>query len=106
MTQLRPNARVLLALTALAALFTAACGSPPPPKPLPGGLPPEYEAPRAYKGNLGDEPAPPPALPIEEPPPAAAPAPPGDAAPPSGPSDAPATAPTSVTSPTPPKPPK
>ncbi|MEP7122028.1 MAG: hypothetical protein ABJE95_14005 [Byssovorax sp.] len=29
----------------------AACSAAPPPKPLPGGLPPEYEAPRAFSSG-------------------------------------------------------
>ena len=33
---------------ALVAIAAAACSPAPAPKPLPGGLPPEYEAPRAF----------------------------------------------------------
>lgn len=40
----------LVALVALVSLASAsiACGPVPAPKPLPGGPPPEYEAPRAF----------------------------------------------------------
>jgi hypothetical protein len=31
------------------ALVVAACSAAPVPKPLPGGLPPEYEPPRAFE---------------------------------------------------------
>ena len=41
---------LILPLVALAAL-TSACGPAPAPKPLPGGPPPEYEAPRAFNPN-------------------------------------------------------
>ena len=37
-----------ISLVALVAIAAAACSPAPAPKPLPGGLPPEYEAPRAF----------------------------------------------------------
>ncbi|MDI1445224.1 hypothetical protein [Polyangium sp. 6x1] len=60
---------VLASLVMLAA--GACCGSPPKPKPLPGGPPPEYEAPRSFE------------LPGSATPPAAAPAPTDPPPPPS-----------------------
>jgi hypothetical protein len=55
-----------LALGAFLALAGSACSSPP--KPLPGGPPPEYEMPRTYNGLGG---------PAGEPGAPAAPTPPG-----------------------------
>ena len=50
------------------ALLVSACGSSAPPKPLPGGLPPEYERPRGYDGDIGEEPPPPAPAPAPTPP--------------------------------------
>lgn len=49
-----------LLILALVALLAVACSPAPAPKPLPGGLPPEYEPPRAFNTT----PAPP--LPLEK----------------------------------------
>ncbi|MDI3285293.1 hypothetical protein [Polyangium sp. 15x6] len=51
------------ALASLVVFAAGACCSPPKPKPLPGGPPPEYEAPRSFE------------LPGTQAPPAEAPAP-------------------------------
>lgn len=37
------------ALASLVVFAAGACCSPPKPKPLPGGPPPEYEAPRSFE---------------------------------------------------------
>ncbi|MDI1431125.1 MULTISPECIES: hypothetical protein [Polyangium] len=55
--------RFVPALASLLVLAAGACSSPPKPKPLPGGPPPEYEAPRSFE------------LPGHQAPPAEAPAP-------------------------------
>src|SRR5688572_26208157 len=92
--------RSTLALPCVVASMLAgvvAC-SPPAPKPLPGGPPPEYEVPRGYTGpGLGEAAPSPPASPPsgndDGPPPAAAPTnaaqPPPEAAKPVAPAPAP-----------------
>jgi len=51
--------RRLNQVIAALAMGTACSGAAPPPKPLPGGPPPEYEPPRAFDlpGAAGKKPA-------------------------------------------------